>query len=72
MVDFISFFVVLMLLSGSVCFIVATLRAASESVLAALNGTPATCTTLVTLPRRPIRQLCRASSPHYVPLRAAA
>ncbi len=71
MLGFVSFFVVLVILSGAVGLMVTTIRDSADSVLAALFGAPKPVATVIALPRRPIRQL-RPASPYYAPLRAAA
>jgi hypothetical protein len=69
--QFLSFIIVLALLSGTIGLIVMTIRNASETVVSALRGTSAGCTTLVMLPRRIIRQ-SRPAKLYHAPLRAAA
>jgi hypothetical protein len=71
MLQFMSFVVVLTILSGAVALIVMTIRDASEAVISALLGTTQSAKSVVTLSRRPIRQV-RPASPYYAPLRAAA
>ena len=71
MLQFISFIVVLTVLSGAIGLIVMTIRNSSEVVLSALRGTTRSTASVVTLPRRPIRQ-GRPANPYYAQMRAAA
>jgi hypothetical protein len=66
-----SFFIVLTLLSGTIALIVMTIRNASETISGALRGEMPHNVTSVTFVPRAIRQSCPAN-PYRAPLRAAA
>jgi hypothetical protein len=66
-----SFFIVLTLLSGTVALIVMTIQNASETIFAALRGEASHSVNFVNFSPRPIRQ-SRPANPYYAPLRAAA
>ena len=71
MLGFLSFIVVLTILSATVGLIVLTIRNASETICGALRGDRPRSVTFVTFGPRPVRQMV-PMRPYYVPLRAAA
>jgi hypothetical protein len=69
--QFLSFFIVLTLLSGTVALIVMTIRNAWEVICGALRRDTPHSENFVNFRPRAIRQM-RPASPYYAPLRAAA